>query len=176
MRLRTWVLASAAAAAFAYVAYPYVTLARLGAALGSGDAQTLEQLVAWGPVREGIKEDICDDVADMQASSANTLRPFGYSFIRGVAANAIDTRVSPHGLLAAARRFDPATLTLDAVTGVRWAFFDRSPTAFVAELRSPGGAAHGEPVRVQMELQGMSWKVTRVWLPHKLLMAANDPS
>ncbi|MBS0560636.1 MAG: DUF2939 domain-containing protein [Proteobacteria bacterium] len=176
MRIRTWVLASAAAAAFAYVAYPYVTLARLGAALGSGDAQTLERLVAWGPVREGIKEDICDDVADMPASSGNSLRPFGYSFVRGVAANVIDTRVSPRGLLAVAQRFDPATLTLDAVSGVRWAFFDGSPTAFVAELRPPGDGARGEPVRVQMELQGLSWKVTRVWLPHKLLMAANDPS
>jgi hypothetical protein len=176
MRLRNWVLASAALAAFAYVAYPYVTLARLGAALRGGDASTLERLIAWGSVREGIKEDISDDIADTAATAGNTLRPFGYSFIRGVAANVVDSRVSPRGLLAAARHIDPAALTLDAVSGVRWAFFDGSPTAFVAELRPPGDAAASEPVRVQLELRGIEWKVTRVWLPHKLLMAANDPS
>ena len=171
MRLARPVLVAAAVFAVAYVAYPYVTLARLGAALTGGDATTLEHLVAWGPVREGIKEDICDDVSDAPANG-NALRPFGYSFVRGVAAKAVDAHVSPHGVLAVARRFDPANLTLDAISGVRWAFFDGGPTAFIAELKPPGA----EPVRVQMELHGLSWKVTRVWLPHQMLMAANDPS
>ncbi len=159
---------------FAYVAYPYVTLARLGAALGSGDAGTLESLVAWGPVREGIKEDISDDVTDVPANDTG-LRPFGFSFVRGVAANVVDARVSPHGILAALRHFDPANLTLGAISGVRWAFFE-SPTQFEAELRPPGMAAGAPPVRVEMELHGFSWKVTRVWLPPTLLAAANAPT
>jgi hypothetical protein len=165
----------AALAAFAYVAYPYVTLARLGAALGSGDAQTLETLVAWGPVREGIKEDICDDVADAPASNDTALRPFGFSFVRGVAANVVDAHVSPHGILAAMRHFDPANMTLGAVSGVKWAFFE-SPTQFVAELKPAGMAPDAPPVRVQMELKGYVWKVTRVWLPPTLLAAANQPT
>jgi hypothetical protein len=174
MRVGKPILIAAAIAGFSYVAYPYVTLARLGAAMGSGDATTLEALVDWGHVREGIKEDICDDTADT-ADTGNALRPFGFSFARGVAANVVDAHVSPHGVLAATRRYDPAVRTLDALAGVRWAFFDGSPTAFVAELQPPGDAAT-EPVRVQLELRGLDWKVTRVWLPHKLLMAANDPS
>jgi hypothetical protein len=171
------VLIMTALAAFAYVAYPYVTLARLGAALGSGDAQTLETLVAWGPVREGIKEDICDDVSDQPATSVSDtgLRPFGFSFVRGVAANVVDAHVSPHGILAAMRHFDPANLTLGAISGVKWAFFE-SPTQFVAELQPPGMAADAPPVRVQMELHGFAWKVTRVWLPPTLLAAANGPT
>jgi hypothetical protein len=170
------VLMVAAFAAFGYVAYPYVTLARLGAALGSGDAATLETLVAWGPVREGIKEDICDDVAEAPAPDAGKgLRPFGFSFIRGVEANVVDSHVSPHGILAAMRHFDPANLTLGAISGVKWAFFE-SPTQFVAELKPPGMAADAAPVRVQMELQGYAWKVTRVWLPPTLLAAANQPT
>jgi len=166
------VLILASLAALAYVAYPYVTLARLGAALGTGDAQTLETLVAWGPVREGIKEDICDDTT--APSNETGLRPFGFSFARGVASNVVDTHVSPHGLVAALRRFDPANLSLGAISGVKWAFFE-SPTQFAAELRSPGLGDDAPPVRVQMELHGFAWKVTRVWLPPTLLAAANQP-
>ncbi len=169
------VLIIAALCALAYVAYPYVTLARLGAALGTGDAKTLESLVAWGPVREGIKEDICDNVADAPATNDTGLRPFGFSFAHTVAAKIVDAHVSPHGILAAARRFDPANLTLGAVSGVKWAFFE-SPTQFVAELQPPGAAKDAPPVRVQMELQGLAWKVTRVWLPPTLLAAANAPT
>jgi hypothetical protein len=29
---------------------------------------------------------------------------------------------------------------------------------------------------VQLQLQGFAWKVTRVWLPHTLLAAANAPT
>jgi len=174
MLRRKSVLVIAALAAFGYVAYPYVTLARLGAALGSGDAQTLETLVAWGQVREGIKEDICDDVSDAPANDTG-LRPFGFSFVRGVAANVVDAHVSPHGILAAARQVGPAHSTLGAISGVKWAFFE-TPTQFVAELSPPGMAPGAPPVRVQMELHGFSWKVTRVWLPPTLLAAANAPT
>jgi hypothetical protein len=169
------VLIIAAFCVTSYVVYPYVTLARLGAALGSGDAKTLETLVAWGPVREGIKEDICDDVSDAPAANDNTLRPFGFSFAHSVASNIVDAHVSPHGILAAARRFDPANASLSALSGVKWAFFE-SPTQFVAELQPPGMAAGSPPVRVQMELHGFAWKVTRVWLPPTLLAAANAPT
>ena len=92
-----------------------------------------------------------------------------------MASNLVDAHVSPHGILAAMRRFDPANFTLGAISGVKWAFFE-SPTQFVAELQPPGQTAGQPPVRVQMELQGLSWKVTRVWLPHTLLAAANAPT
>jgi hypothetical protein len=175
MLRRKSVIAVAALAAFTYVAYPYVTLARLGAALGTGDAKTLETLVAWGQVREGIKEDICDDVSDAPANDT-ALRPFGFSFVRGVAANVVDARVSPHGILAAARHVGPAAnSTLGAIRGVKWAFFE-TPTQFVAELSPPGMAPGAPPVRVQMELHDFAWKVTRVWLPPTLLAAANAPT
>ncbi len=169
------VLIFAVLCAVAYVAYPYVTLARLGAALGNGDAKTLETLVAWGPVREGIKEDICDDVADAPAASDTSLRPFGFSFAHGVASNIVDAHVSPHGILAVTRHIEASSPTLTAIRGVKWAFFE-GPTQFVAELQPPGSAVGAPPVRVQMELHGFAWKVTRVWLPPTLLAAANDPT
>jgi hypothetical protein len=175
MLRRKTVLTVAALAAFAYAAYPYVTLARLGTALGTGDAQTLEKLVAWGQVREGIKEDICDDVSDQPAANDTGLRPFGFSFAHEVAANLVDAHVSPHGILAATKTLQPGNLSLGAVSGVKWAFFE-SPTQFVAELQPPGAPAGAPPVRVQLELHGFTWKVTRVWLPPTLLAATNAPT
>ena len=88
-----------------YVAYPYVTLYRLGVAVRGADAATLHRLVDWPAVREGIKEDICDyvvdDPQDRQASSQ--LPAFGASFVRGITANAVDQNVTPEALVDAVR-------------------------------------------------------------------------
>ncbi len=64
MRTRWPLLATAVTASVTYLAYPYVTLYRLGSAVQTADAATLERLVDWHSVREGIKEDICDIVVD----------------------------------------------------------------------------------------------------------------
>src|ERR1700733_6112727 len=83
------VLAALLAVGVTYGAYPYVTLYRLSHAIHSGDATTLQALVDWPAVREGIKEDICDSVADEPDVTAHDgkLPAFGASFVRGVAAN-----------------------------------------------------------------------------------------
>src|SRR5271166_6744434 len=52
------------AIAFAYTAYTYVTLYRLGYAIRHGDSSVLETLVDWDGVREGLKEDVCDALAE----------------------------------------------------------------------------------------------------------------
>ena len=49
---------------FAYGLYPYVALYELGQAIRQGDAVRLETMVDWASVREGIKEDICDQVVE----------------------------------------------------------------------------------------------------------------
>ena len=64
MRARWSLVAMVLSLGVAYVAYPYVTLYRLGSAIQVADAATLESLVDWPAVREGIKEDVCDLVAD----------------------------------------------------------------------------------------------------------------
>ena len=56
--------------ALAYVVYPYATLYRLGLAIRHGDAATLESMVDWYAVREGIKEDICDSVLDQPSQAS----------------------------------------------------------------------------------------------------------
>src|SRR5208282_3442012 len=90
------VLATVLTVGFAYGAYPYVTLYRLGEAIQGSDANTLESLVDWPAVREGIKEDICDFVTEDQGpKTATNLPPFGAAFLRGIASRAIDQAVTP---------------------------------------------------------------------------------
>jgi hypothetical protein len=155
----------------AYGVYPYVALYRLGHALRSGDAATLGTMVDWTAVREGIKEDICDQVIDQpqEAQSGGQLPPFGSGFVRGIATNVVDRRVTPEALVAATQLLDTTPAVADGAMRVRWAFFV-SPGAFVVDLAAPGQA---DPIRLQMDLRDGHWQVTRVWLPPDLLGQAN---
>ncbi len=158
--------------ALSYVAYPYVTLYRLGQAIRQGDAPALQSMVDWPAVREGIKEDICDLVIDepTDAKNGGQLPPFGAGFVRGIASNAIDQKVTPEALVAAAGQQPVAPpVKHGAAVKVRWAFF-AGPTEFVVDLRAPG---QDSPIRLQMDLRSGTWQVTRVWLPAELLGQAN---
>jgi hypothetical protein len=159
------------AVGFAYGIYPYVTLYRLGQAIRNGDAGTLETMVDWSSVREGIKEDICDLVTDqpLQAKGDSQLPPFGAGFVRGIALNVVDKRVTPEALVAAAQGSDATDATRGAAVRVQWAFF-AGPSAFLVDLSAPG---QDTPIRLQMDLSHGAWHVTRVWLTPELLGQAN---
>ncbi len=154
-----------------YAGYPYVTLYRLGQAIRNGDAAKLETMVDWYSVREGIKEDLCDLVIDepKQAQAGDKLPPFGAGFVRGIATNAIDRRVTPEALVAATQDPVASEPAQGASVRVSWAFFS-SPSAFVVDLRTPGQAT---PIRLQMDFRDGGWQVTRVWLPPEVLGRAN---
>lgn len=159
------------AVVIAYGGYPYVTLFRLGQAVRHGDAATLQSMVNWDSVREGIKEDICDRVVDPSATSqaGSQLPPFGAGFLRGLATNAVDQRVTPEALVEAAHQPDPGQSAADAPVQVSWAFF-AGPSTFMVDL---AGQGQTEPIRLQMDLRDGAWHVTRVWLPAGLLTQAN---
>jgi hypothetical protein len=167
MRARWPIFAMMLSIGAAYGAYPYVTLYRLGSAIRAADAGTLETLVDWPAVREGIKEDVCDLAADGPAPKNGTeLAPFGASFMRGIASNAIDQAVTPQALLAATSPIPsrkPAPKGADV--HVKWAFFD-SATTFMVSLQAQGQA---EPVKLELDLKHGEWRVQRVWLPAELL-------
>ncbi len=166
MRARWPLLATTLAIALVYVAYPYVTLYRLGSAIRGADASTLESLVDWPAVREGIKEDVCDLGADDPGpKTGSELPPFGASFMRGIASSAIDQAVTPQALLAATSTTPARRTKRGADVHVQWAFFD-SLTTFLVSLQPPGQA---EPVKLEMDLRYGEWRVRRVWLPPELL-------
>jgi DUF2939 family protein len=154
--------------AAAYAVYPYVTLYRLGEAIRHGDASTLQSMVDWPAVREGIKEDICDLVVDSppEVKVGAKLPPFGAGFVRGIAQNAVDSRVNPESLAAAAKQ---PSAPNGASVQVSWAFFS-SPSAFTVDLDAPGQSL---PIRLELNLRDGAWQVTRVWLPPDLLTQAN---
>ena len=170
MRAKWSLLATVLSIGVAYVGYPYVTLYRLGSAIQSADARTLEALVDWPAVREGIKEDVCDLGTDAPGPKTGaSLPPFGASFVRGIASNSIDKAITPQALVAASTSSlpasEPARPPQGADVHVNWAFFD-SPTTFLVSLR-----AHGqlEPIKLELDLQHGTWRVQRVWLPADLL-------
>ncbi len=164
-------LAAVLAVGVGYVAYPYVTLYRLGHAIRSGDAATLQALVDWPAVREGIKEDICDYVADdpEATASAGKLPAFGASFVRGIAANVVDQQVTAEGLVDMTLHQSDGMATHGAAVQVNWAFF-HDPTDFIVSLDAPG---QQEPIKLLMSLKDATWQVTRIWLPPALLLHAN---
>jgi hypothetical protein len=182
MRARWPILATFVILGAGYIGYPYVTLYRLGVAVRHSDAATLRTLVDWYSVREGLKEDICDMVLDgpVEARPDNQLPPFGASFVRGMTGNALDQTVTPETLVSLSQSgaASPGAAGSRGTVGsqgpmadqrsdprVVWAFFD-NPTEFSVALRTEGVA---EPIRVVMELRGMSWQVRRVWLPNQML-------
>ena len=167
VRARWPLLATILTIGVAYGAFPYVTLYRLGNAIQKSDTKTLERLVNWPAVREGIKEDVCDLVTDEPAArAAGDLPPFGASFMRGIASSAIDQAVTPQALLAATSTLPPPSAEPSgADVHVNWAFFD-SPTAFMISLQARGQA---EPIKLEMDLRHWKWRIQRVWLPAELL-------
>jgi len=167
MVVRKPVIGAVLAVAFAYGIYPYVTLYRLGQAVRNGDAASLESMVNWDAVREGIKEDICDLVIDQPeaAKTGDQLPPFGAGFVRGIATNAVDSRITPQALVAATQQPAATTAPQGAAVQISWAFF-AGPAAFMVDLSAPG---QDTPIRLQMDLRDGCWRVTRVWLPPDLL-------
>src|ERR1700722_20366755 len=157
MRARFPITAMFLSVAIAYVAYPYITLYRLGEAIRGADTATLEMLVDWPSVREGIKEDICDLVVDDSAPQRGAkLPPFGASFMRGIASSTIDQKVTPQAIAAASiapLSSKPASAKPAGDVYVEWAFFE-SPTAFSVSLRQ---SSLSDPIRLQMELHHGEW-------------------
>jgi hypothetical protein len=171
MRARWPLLATVLSIGLVYVASPYVTLYRLGSAIRGADAATLEALVDWPAVREGIKEDVCDLSVDEPGTmkTGGELPPFGASFVRGIESNSIDKAVTPQALLAASTTETSPTAPPPRPRGadvhVNWAFFD-SPTTFLVSLQAQG---QSDPIKLELDLRDGSWRVMRVWLPAELL-------
>jgi hypothetical protein len=181
----------------AYVAAPYVTLWRLANALRNGDARTLEAVIDWNAVRDGLKQDVAegivglpeDDTPEPQLASntgvaataqyaANTLPPFGASFMTGIAGTMIDREVTPRHLIALMRQLAPAdqptgaTALLQSVGQIDHAFFD-GPGSFVLRIRCAGQDDDDPPLRVRLELHGAAWRVVRAWVPQDLIERAS---
>jgi hypothetical protein len=179
-----------------YLASPYFALWQLASALRAGDTRALQALIDWDAVRGGLKQDVADgivglpeadDPAPQLASNtqmtsptrlaANTLPPFGASFMSGIAGTMIDREVTPLHLVRMMRQLMPAdpggaATVLQSVGVLDHAFFD-GPTSFVLRIRCAGQDDDDPPLRVRLELGRYGWRVVRAWVPQDLIEMAN---
>jgi hypothetical protein len=179
------ILSVLAIVAAAYMAYPYVALYRLQAALQSGDPDRLAAMVDWDQVRDGLKQEVADQVIERPAPvhgttqlAGNVLPPFGSGFMKGIASRAVDDAITPVTVARMIRPVaaeegpaNPLQAIATAHTSIEWAFFD-DPTTFTLWLRTPALARAEAPVKLRMQLIGGDWKITRAWLPPSVLQAA----
>jgi hypothetical protein len=152
-----------------YLVYPYATLYALQLSVQYGSPSLIAPFVAWDAVREGIKEDICDDAAveagSEPANAGAVLPAFGAGFVRQIKANIVDRAITPQSIGDMLRGADE-----QGGLKVNWAFFD-GPQSFVVEL-APGAEADQEPFKLRLKLEGGVWRITRAWLPRWMLERA----
>jgi hypothetical protein len=164
-----------------YVAWPYVALYQIGDALQRGDAQTLTGDIAWASVREGLQEDIADQIivppGHAAPASKDALAPFGSGFMTSLAGNMVDRIVTPWRLAESLGAFHG--VGHETGQALRSAWF-LSPTRFEASFQVPPKGASAGSVRVQLELVysgwGFQWRITRLWIPTEVLeqLQSND--
>ncbi len=156
-----------------YAVGPYLTLWRIARALDSGDRDTLQSLVDWTAVRQGLKDDVAEGVMGMPRRTllaSNTLPPFGASFISGIASSEIDQTVTPEGLLQAARVLapPPGAGTAPSFPAIVKAGY-KMPAQFDLHLRAPCQEADEKPLHVRLVFSIGGWRVVRVWIPQDLM-------
>jgi hypothetical protein len=154
----------------AYLVWPYVALYRVGDALRHGDVATLTTDIDWDSVREGLKEDIADQIAPRTVGVADGLPPFGSGFATAMAGTMIDRAVTPTSLAQRQSLLEAAQSEPGA--SMRSAWFS-GLTQFDASFQIASEEAGLEPVRVHMDLVETGWwpqwQVTRVWIPMPVL-------
>jgi hypothetical protein len=159
-----------AACLAAYLVWPYVALYRVGDALRHGDVAALTTDVDWDSVREGLKEDIADQIVPRPVGMADGLPPFGSGFATAMAGTMIDRTVTPASLAERQAVLDAAESEHGA--SIRSAWFS-GLTQFEASFQLSAEDSALEPVRVHMDLVQTGWwpqwQVTRVWIPMPVL-------
>ena len=154
-----------------YAATPCLALYQLHLALRAGNHGAVNRMIDWSSVRAGLDEEIADvavDVPDPRAvSSGAQLAPFGFGFMRGIASRAVDNEITAPKVLALVHSGEKQ----DGYS-VRLAYFT-SPWEFVAHLADP----HRREIRIRLNLEGGTWRVTRVWVPPVMIrQAAEHPA
>jgi hypothetical protein len=162
-----WVLSAATVLGLVYVTSPCVMLWQMVSALQHGDVVALERGVDWPALRAGLKQDISDGVIGPVSTqlTSNTLPPFGASFITGIADSIVDREATASNLVAMMHQTGSDETMPNPLGMIEHAFFE-SPRVFVVSLRDADDEGH---VRLRLELQGFSWRITRAWIPQDMI-------
>ena len=177
------------AAAFCYLASPYVALYHLSRALQTSDCKTLRVAIDWTRVRASLQDEITGGagaqtakagiaVAKPAAATSDDLPDFGDSFATVATGNALSSDLTPESV-AALVRDHPVTMVdtggsmlAEARELVAWAFFS-GPRSFEVWFRADQDP-HELPVRLQLAFTRQhGWRVVGVWVPQDLLSAGD---
>jgi hypothetical protein len=163
----------------AYGAWPFVSLYEIRQDVQSHNVRALTADIDWSQLREGLKEDIADNMTgepgqavQVNASSSDDLPPFGSGFVTNMAGNMVDQTVTPQHLASTVTTLQAAGAHPMTVSQAYFA----SPTCFMVALSATPASAGQPAVRLRLDLVrnglSMRWKVTRAWLPMEMLAAA----
>lgn len=152
-----------------YVAYPFLTVYRLGGALVTGDAATLETLVDWPKVRESIRSQFKAFLAEQMRhqqqmpqsgfEAAGTM--IGLALADKIIDGAMETYVSSNAFVDGRKGWALPKDASELASRVIYAFFT-SPTDFRVDLRPPDNAVDDRPITFLMSMSGGAWKLDRV--------------
>jgi hypothetical protein len=178
------------AVVFAYAAYPYGSLYRLGEALDIGDEVGLKRHVDWTAVRGGLEEDLSDTLSGMPGmaiASHDDEKAFSgllASEMRSeLVGPLVDAIATPEGLAAVIRqgRAGQGSPAADGQSGgtpndhntfgehLSFAFFT-GPFTFEAVFENE----KGEDVIAMMRLNDMRWQLVRLRLPDIQALAREE--
>jgi hypothetical protein len=168
--------AAALVAILGYGASPYITLSNLQDAVTAKDAAAIQAYVSWDDVRANLKADLMAEIEDNAEMKGNPLAAtFGQKMIDGL----VDSMITPEMLATVvengglkkrrqslfdqiANRGKASDLSNDKVE-LESAFFT-GLTTFGLTLRKGD-----DTVDVELGLDGLGWKITRVRLPMEAL-------
>jgi Protein of unknown function (DUF2939) len=160
-----------------YIAYPYLTLWRIERAIRHQDAVTLEALVDWPRVREGIKVRVLSEmsekaVADLMIGSTGAAA-LGSAVGTALAAKLVDTIVdgfvSSQGLFQLAEKGAVSLAELQLREFVTYAFFITA-TQFRVDFEN-ARIAPIQRLTLVMSFSGLEWKVTSLIIPKEAVIA-----
>ncbi len=170
---KLWVVGAILLALGAYALTPALALLRLDRAMRDDDAATLTRMVDFPSVRKGLAQEVAEGLpAGARAPihrAADTLPPFGFSFVSGIADHAMAHCLTPDGLIGLAQA-DAATGAPPARVRLVGVWVD-GPTRVGIRLHMTG---QRQPISLWLQLEHGEWKLARIWLPPALLRRAAD--
>jgi hypothetical protein len=154
--------------ALGYVAYPFWTIIRIAHAVKHGDIPTLEAMIDWPKVRDGIKSDVTGPFM----KSLGTSKSEG---VGGALGTAFGVMLAPTMIDWMLSNFVTAQTLVEGakeknfnlenqLQAIRWisGFSFVTPTQMRLHVYNPNKP--DEIIPVVMEMSGGSWRVTRVIL------------
>jgi hypothetical protein len=174
MKRFVWLASTAVLIVALFVAYPLLTIWRLGSAVRQSDDLGVDAMVDWPQVRDGLKSQFFSAtvLAELQKKSSSAVESIGsmlgLTLGSSVADRLLEGLVSGKTAVALYRKI-PEASSID----VKWIREVRflSPSQFHFALQNPDEKTN--PIKFVMTLEGIEWKITRVQFPDPAETIAN---